>query len=105
MKTHKAQHRNNQTDNVAVEGHAAKNKAPLLAQERIKQTTQARKFFVQFTSWVVSLWLVFVAVVILLHAFKESGLSNGVLITLLTTTTINILALSVVVMKGHFSED
>ena len=51
-------------------------------------------------------WLAFVAVLLWQIAFDKSAtLSDNVLITLFTTTTINIVGLPHVVLKGLFAKD
>lgn len=51
----------------------------------------------------VSMWLIFIVLIILLVGFGYLNYSNSVLITLLTTTTVNVVALSLVIIKGLFS--
>ena len=51
-------------------------------------------------------WLIFVAILVWNIAFnKDANLSDNVLITLFTTTTINIVGLPLVVLKGLFLRD
>lgn len=72
-----------------------------LEMERFKQNTQDRKWLALWSAWVVSLWLFAVILILLLNGVLN--LSDAVLITLLTTTTFNILGLTFIVLKGHFN--
>lgn len=72
--------------------------------ERYKQDTIERKWLSQWAASVVSFWLILVMVVL----FKNSRyfhLSDSVLITLLGTTTLNVLTLTVIVLKSLFGQD
>ncbi len=56
---------------------------------------------------VVSLYLIFIAVILILLTFKIFGasLSSSVIIALLTTTTINILGLPLMIIKSLFPKN
>ncbi|KAA0238968.1 MAG: hypothetical protein EDM74_05350 [Armatimonadetes bacterium] len=69
-----------------------------LTQERSQRKAYAIAIFV-----VVCLWLIFVAIVVCVQLGKKDGLSDGVLITLLTTTTANVLGLWFIVGKYFYS--
>ena len=82
--------------------------------DRIKQDTNDRRWLAQWASSLVSLWLF--AVIILLscnnHRFTFNlvghnvdimpAINDNVLIALLATTTLNVLGLTVIVLRGHF---
>jgi hypothetical protein len=70
--------------------------------ERFKSDTRAREYLAVWTAITVSIWLYFVMVILMsnTNVFK---LSETVLITLLGTTTLNVLGLSFIVLRGHFS--
>lgn len=66
--------------------------------QRYEEDTKNRKILAYWTFWIISLWLV--AVVILL-AFNF--LPPTVYVTLLTTTTVNIIGLPAIVLHGYFT--
>ena len=55
--------------------------------------------------WIVSLWLAAVIVVLVCAGLEWITLSNRVLIALLTTTTVNILGLPLVVLRGLYPKE
>ena len=55
--------------------------------------------------WIVSLWLTAVIVVLVCAGLEWVTLSNRVLIALLTTTTVNILGLPLVVLRGLYPKE
>lgn len=55
--------------------------------------------------WLVSLWLIFVAITIVLVGSSVLVLSEAVLITLITTTTVTILGMFVLILKWLFYTD
>ncbi len=60
-----------------------------------------RKWLAIWSAFVVSIWLILVVVILFLNkCFLD--LSDAVLMTLLGTTTLNILGLSFIVLRGHF---
>lgn len=81
------------------------------AQERYKQNTEHRRFLVNWVVFTNSSWLIAVIVIIIAHgAICEDGknlfhLPEGVMITLLATTTANVLGLALIVLRGLFEED
>ena len=52
--------------------------------------------------WVVSLWLLFIALVVVSVGKSWLNYSDGVLMTLLATTTVNIIGLAYFMAKGLF---
>ena len=67
---------------------------------RFKQDTKDRSKLAYWTFRIISLWLVFVFVLLLIN-----DLPNSVFITLLTTTTVNIIGLPIIVLRGYFTSD
>lgn len=57
-----------------------------------KQEQRLQKWFAYWAVGLVSVWLVFVAVLLVLVGMSRISLSNGVLMTLLATTTVNVIA-------------
>lgn len=78
-------------------------KTKLLEAERYSSDTKDRKWLAIWTTRVVLGWLVAVMIVLILNKKCEINLSDNVLITLLGTTTLNVLGLSFIVLKGHFN--
>lgn len=86
----------------------------LMALHRIKENTDARRRLEKWASRAIVYYLIAVGIIILLNDsdfsisfsfFKWTSkldLSDMVLVTLLSTTTINILGLGFIVLKGHF---
>lgn len=72
-----------------------------LANARFSDNSDLRKLLSFWTIFVVSTWLLLV-MVILIGNTKWFELSDSVLIALLTTTTLNIVGLSYVVLHGLF---
>lgn len=70
--------------------------------ERFKNNTEQRKCLVNSTIWIIKLWLFAVVVLIFLCAFKQCELDKIVLCTLLGTTTVNVLGLGHIIIKGLF---
>ena len=66
--------------------------------ERFGQDTRLRKILAIWTMVIISTWLV---AVLLILVFKDN-LNANVLITLLATTTINILGLPKIILEGLF---
>lgn len=50
-------------------------------------------------------WLMSVMALIYLHGYNTLNLDKEVLITLLATTTVNVLGLAYIVLKGIFPEE
>ena len=70
--------------------------------KRFAEDTKHRKGLVSWVKWVVSLWLLGVLITVSFNSVLCLNLNNNVLITLLTTTTVNILGLAYIVLKGLF---
>lgn len=70
--------------------------------ERFKQDTHYRKLFSDWVMWIVPVWLLLVMVLLFLSAFGLCGLPVAVMTTLLATTTVNILGLAFIVLRGMF---
>lgn len=75
--------------------------------ERYRQDTKHRDYLVHWVVYTNSAWLIAVMLVLISHgAYDETTkffhLSDGVIMTLLGTTTANILGLAYIVLKGLF---
>ena len=70
--------------------------------KRFAEDTGHRRGLVLWVKYVVSLWLSGVLFVVAFNTIFQLNLSDSVLITLLTTTTVNILGLAYIVLKGLF---
>ncbi len=70
--------------------------------ERFKQDTEQRKILVIWMMFVVSLWLVFTCSVVITELCIFKKLSDTVFCMLLGTTTINVLGLAQIVLRGLF---
>jgi hypothetical protein len=69
---------------------------------RFAEDTKHRKGLIKWVKYVVSIWLFLVLFVVTFNLFFRFNLSDSVLITLLATTTVNILGLAYIVLKGLF---
>ena len=69
--------------------------------DRYKSDTKDRKWLAEWSSTIVSLWM-FIVICIVINNHRYAKLSDSVLITLLTTTTVNVLGLMYIVLRGHF---
>lgn len=69
---------------------------------RFAQDTKHRRRLVCWMMWVVSLWLIAVLFIVISNQKMDLQIDNKVLITLLATTTVNILGLSRIVLNGLF---
>lgn len=74
-----------------------------LKDKRYQQDTSDRRWLAIWTAAVVTLWLG--VVLVILFKNKWLRLSDAVIITLLGTTTLNVLGLSFIVLRGHFKTD
>lgn len=72
--------------------------------ERYTQDTRFRKHLARWVMWIVPVWLGLVLVIVFFCGFKLTELESSVLITLLATTTVNVLGLAYIVLKGIFSQ-
>lgn len=73
--------------------------------ERYADTSSLRRRTAKWVMWIVSLWLAAVIVVLVCAGLEWITLSNRVLIALLTTTTVNILGLPLVVLRGLYPKE
>lgn len=67
---------------------------------RFRKDTKDRSNLAHWTFGIISLWLVFVFVLLLINDLPDS-----VFITLLTTTTFNVIGLPAIVLRGYFTSD
>jgi len=73
-----------------------------LQNKRYESDTQDRKWLAEWATTAVSIWLLFV-LLILIANHGNIHLSDTVLSMLLGTTTLNVLGLSFIVLRGHFN--
>ena len=70
--------------------------------ERYKQDTIQRKELARWVQWLVSIWLGLIMVIIFFTGFNITNFDVTVIVTILATTTANVLGLSYIVLKGLF---
>lgn len=70
---------------------------------RYARDTELRIELTHWIRWLIPAWLASVVAVLILSMFF-GGLDSSVLIALLTTTTVNILGLPYIVLKGLFDK-
>lgn len=73
--------------------------------ERFSQDTRFRRHLANWVMIIVPAWLMSVVVLIYLHGYNTLDLDKEVLITLLATTTVNVLGLAYIVLKGIFPKN
>lgn len=83
--------------------------AELVKLQRIHENTQARNRLEKWTKSIIRWCLIFVAVLIVAYCiirfFRATGiLSDVILVTLLSTTTVTIIGLPLILLKGHFPD-
>jgi hypothetical protein len=83
---------------VDVDGYDLKDQV----RKRFDDNTRHRGTLVYWVMWIVSVWLFLVICVVSLSGLKLFTLSESVLITILTTTTVNILGLPLIILRGLF---
>lgn len=71
---------------------------------RFSQDTRFRKHLANWVMAIVPCWLLLVVIILFLEGFDLLHLHTEVMITLLATTTINVLGLAYIVLKGIFPE-
>lgn len=72
-----------------------------LENNRFASDTNDRKWLAKWTAIVVTFWLFLVLAIVCLSSVLK--LSDTVLVALLGTTTLNVLGLSFIVLRGHFN--
>lgn len=72
--------------------------------ERYGQDTRFRKHLAHWVMWIVPVWLGCVLFIITFNDPFCFNLNSKVLITLLATTTVNVLGLAYIVLKGIFPQ-
>lgn len=71
---------------------------------RYHHDTQNRDWLAKWAAYVVSIWLSFVLIILFLNtAFFK--LDKAIVIALLGTSSVNVLGLSYIVLKGYFPSD
>lgn len=73
-----------------------------LEAKRYQSDTSDRKWLAIWTAFVVTAWLTAVILILIFNEAFKFNLSTTVLVTLLGTTTLNVLGLSFIVLRGHF---
>ena len=76
-----------------------------LENKRYEQDTKWRDRLAKWVVWVTSIWMLTILVILLIEGSCSTfDLEKEVLITLLATTTANVLGLPLIVLRGIFSE-
>lgn len=72
---------------------------------RYSQDTKYRKHLACWVMVIVPVWLATVLIILFIKGFNSCfDLSNTVMVTLLATTTVNVLGLAFIVLKGIFPQ-
>lgn len=75
-----------------------------LENERYNSDTRDRKWLAEWSATIVSVWL-FLVFIILVSNHRSLHLSDNVINVLLGTTTLNVLGLMYIVLRGHFTSN
>lgn len=70
--------------------------------KRFEQDTLYRKYLAVWVMWIVPVWLALVIALLFICAYGLADLNDNVLISLLATTTANVLGLAYIVLKGLY---
>ncbi|WP_312311413.1 hypothetical protein [Empedobacter brevis] len=102
LNVHQSKSKSNSDLDIDSDGLPEQIKSKKLENIRYNSDTKDRKWLAIWTAAVVSIWLSLVIGILTLNSnlFK---LSDSVLISLLGTTTLNVLGLSFIVLRGHFN--
>jgi len=92
-----------QLDDFDIDSVEYEEQVKLLHAKRYSSDTTDRKWLAKWTAWTVSVWLAFVLFIIISNKLLSFNLSDLVLVSLLGTTTLNVLGLSFIVLRGHFN--
>lgn len=90
-------------DDLDIDSDTLDDQIKKLKSDRYSSDTQDRKWLAKWTAGVVSLWLLLVIFSVMLNELFCFNISDSVLIALLGTTTLNVLGLSFIVLRGHFN--
>lgn len=81
----------------------------LLEQQRIQDNSHARRRLEKWTTRTISWYLIVVAVLVVSNGIvsmfthnHDGFISSGIMAGILSTTTINVIGLGFIVLKGHF---
>jgi hypothetical protein len=69
---------------------------------RIIENTNARKRLEKWATRIIVIYLFVVLLVVVFNSLKIIEISDSVMITILSTTTVNIIGLGLIVLRGHF---
>ena len=72
--------------------------------KRYSQDTQQRKNLATWVTTIISVWLGSILIIFVCSGCGVLVYESSVIIALLSTTTVNIIALGVIVMKGLFGD-
>lgn len=95
-------HKNQPSDNPDMTSDLDRWSMDKQTAERFGQDTKHRKWLVIWMMIVVSIWLVTVLIIIMFNIPLSLKIDDKVLITLLATTTVNVLGLSKIILGGLF---
>lgn len=73
-----------------------------LLNDILESELDLKKGICKWVQWVVSVYLIFIALILITLTFKIGNLESEVIIALLTTTTINILGLPWLIIRSLF---
>lgn len=84
----------------------------LLDLQRTHEDTKARRRLEQWTKWVISVYLIVVFALVFLNAIayncswfgRKFEISDFSLTTILSSTTVTVIGLVIIVLKGHFPQ-
>ena len=80
-----------------------------IGMHRINENTKARKRLEKWARRLISIYLIIVLLLVVASSvnwsfFYDFNISDTILITILSTTTINVIGLAFIVLRGHFPQ-
>jgi hypothetical protein len=72
---------------------------------RITENTSARRRLERWATRIIVMYLIVVLILVILNSIKKQPIieiPNAIMITILSTTTVNIIGLGLIVLRGHF---
>jgi len=74
----------------------------LAENDRFKEDTLLRSLLAKFFAMIIALWLLAVVLILVGNKVNNYNLSDNVLITLLTTTSINVIGMMLIILNNLF---
>lgn len=83
----------------------------LLEQHRMQENTKARRRLERWATWIISCYLLAVLLLVIVNGVisvvhsNTEFITSKIMVVILSTTTINIIGLGLIVLRGHFPQN